>query len=179
MIAVFAIMLMTGAPMATPNVSVRAPVAQPAPVARTSSRATVSARHAPVVEGRRQVSTHRQSVSRQAAAPARRMHPPVIRYEVLGDLPATLREPTLCAAHMELLIEKVSAAGEDVQTPVLLIQEYWQARLPDPDGDAAISDDIFSRLKATLDASARSEPELYLRQVQGCVTEAAAAGALD
>ena len=118
MIAVFAMMLMTGAPVATPSVSLRAPVAQ-------------------------------------ASAPRPRLHQPVRRYEVLGDIPATLREPTLCAAHMELLIEKVSAVGEDVQAPVLLIQEYWQTRLPDPDGDSAISDDIFSRLKTTLDASAR------------------------
>lgn len=105
--------------------------------------------------------------------------PSVTRREILGEMPANLREPALCFSHMELLIEKVSARGSEVQTPIWLIQEYWQSRLPDPDGDAAVDGEIFSRIKIALEQSARNEPEDYLRQLQGCVTEAAAAGALD
>jgi len=108
-----------------------------------------------------------------------RPQPPVSRREIMGEMPANLREPALCFSHMELLIEKVSARGSEVQTPIWLIQEYWQSRLPDPDSETAVDGEIFARIKTALELSAHNEPDDYLRQLQGCVTEAAAGGALD
>lgn len=135
----------------------------------------------PQVPTRVEVPAPRPAARAEAAAPTThlRPQPPVSRREIMGEMPANLREPALCFSHMELLIEKVSATGSEVQTPIWFIQEYWQSRMPHPDSEAAVDGDIFARIKISLEQSAHDEPEEYLRQLQGCVTEAAAGGALD
>lgn len=113
------------------------------------------------------------------AATRLRPQPPVTRREIMVEVPANLREPAICFSHMELLTEKLSAVGEEADTRVLLVQEYWQSRMPDPDSSGALDGEIFTLIKSSLDSTARSQPNEYIRQLQGCVTEAAAAGALD
>lgn len=124
----------------------------------------------------------------QAPAPARvesraatvlRPALPVARYSILREVAPSLREATICSVHMELLIEKVSAKGEDVQSPILIIQEYWQDQLPDPDGEHPISDEVISEMKVALELKSKDEPDIYLRQLQACVIEAAQAGVLE
>lgn len=112
-------------------------------------------------------------------APRARQHMPVIRYNALRSVAPNLREATICAAHMELLIERVSARGMDVNSPIWFIQEYWQEKLPDPDGDSAIPDDVMVEMKEALEKKAEEDSDQYLRQLQACVTEAAHGGALD
>lgn len=113
------------------------------------------------------------------AATRLRPQPPVTRREIMIEVPANLREPALCFSHMELLTEKLSAVGEQSDTRVLMVQEYWQSRMPDPDSDRAVDGEIFARIKSSLDHMGQNNPDEYIRQLQGCVTEAAAAGALD
>ena len=118
----------------------------------------------------------------RAEAPAAtrlRPHPPVTRREIMVEVPANLREPAICFSHMELLIEKLSAVGEQSDTRVLMVQEYWESRMPDPDSEGGLDGEIITRIKNSLDHASRADPNEYIRQLQGCVTEAAAAGALD
>ncbi len=113
------------------------------------------------------------------AATRLRVHPPVTRREIMVEVPANLREPAICFSHMELLMEKLSAVGEESDMRVVMVQEYWESRMPDPDSDAALDGEIITRIKNSLDQTSRADPNEYIRQLQGCVTEAAAAGALD
>ncbi|MHC3126745.1 hypothetical protein OB03_05270 [Brevundimonas sp. GN22] len=98
--------------------------------------------------------------------------------EMVQSIPVTLHQPTVCAAHMELLLEKLSARDEEPDASFLMVQEYWQERLPDPDGPGAISDDLFARIKERLDATATNDAQTYLASLQECVVAAARSGAL-
>ena len=112
-------------------------------------------------------------------APRMRHQVPVVRYNALRSVAPNLREATICAAHMELLIERVSARGMDVNSPIWFIQEYWQEQLPDPDGEGAIPATVMDEVKEVLAKKAEEDSDQYLRQLQACVTEAAHGGALD
>ncbi|WP_312814269.1 hypothetical protein [Brevundimonas sp.] len=107
-----------------------------------------------------------------------RVRPPVIAAAVLDTITPSLREAVVCAAHMELLMERLSARGQDAEAPVILIEEYWQTRLPDPDGPDPVPVETFVAIKDTLDASANEMPSHYLRGLQDCVISAARDGAL-
>lgn len=121
------------------------------------------------------------AVRQDAPTPPRVLRPalPVMRYNALRPVAPNLREATICAAHMELLIERVSARGMDVNSPIWFIQEYWLEHLPDPDGAEAIPASVMVELKDLLEQKAVDDPDKYLRQLQDCVTEAAHGGALD
>lgn len=111
-------------------------------------------------------------------APVVRVRRPEIPSRVMQVIKPELHEAVVCAAHMELLMEKLSARGEDAGAPVILIEEYWQALLPDPDSAEAIPSDTFVSIKDTLDASALETPSVYLQGLQECVVSAARGGAL-
>lgn len=115
------------------------------------------------------------------SAPVTRLseHPPVMRYDALRSVEPYRREGAVCAAHMELLIERVTARGGEVEAPIWQIQEYWQSQLPDPDSEAAVPSDVFDMIKQAIASSSTDSQAGYMRQLQACVTEAAAEGALD
>lgn len=108
-----------------------------------------------------------------------RVQPPIMRFDALRSIAPNQREAAVCVAHMELLVEKVTARGEDVESQIWRIQEYWQDLLPDPDGPSPVSPDALDGIKTAIEHSARANQDSYLRQLQACVTEAAAGGALD
>lgn len=108
-----------------------------------------------------------------------RMRRPVIPPRAMEGVDPALHEAVVCAAHMELLMEKLSARGEDADSRVILITEYWMSRLPDPDGPNPVPDDSFTSIKETLDGVANETPAIYLQGLQDCVISAARGGALD
>lgn len=149
------------------------PVVRTPPVARAQASATHRAPSAvpPAI-------TERSATPATSALPVARVRPPVIAVAVLDTIEPTLREAVVCAAHMELLMERLSARGQDAEAPVILIEEYWQTRLPDPDGPDPVPVETFVAIKDTLDASANEMPSHYLRGLQDCVISAARGGAL-
>lgn len=163
MIAALTLLLMAGLNPSGQAVMRPAPVSgvQPA-VVRPSARAVAPT--APAV--------------RPVVPPVVRVPAPIISPVVLEGIAPSLREAAVCSAHMELLMEKLSARGESAEVPVILIEEYWQTLLPDPDGPEAIPVDTFVHIKETLDASATASPSHYLRGLQDCVISAARGGAL-
>ncbi|NIJ27548.1 hypothetical protein [Brevundimonas terrae] len=113
-----------------------------------------------------------------AAPPVARVRPPTFAAGTLDTIDPPLREAVVCAAHMELLMERLSARGQDAEAPVILIEEYWQTKLPDPDGPDPVPVATFVTIKDRLDASASETPSQYLRGLQDCVISAARGGAL-
>lgn len=107
-----------------------------------------------------------------------RVRRPAVPTELLQSIAPPLQQPTVCAAHMELLMEKLSARDEDPDASFLMVQEYWQERLPDPEGDDAISDEVFGLIKESLDATASNDAQTYLKGLQECVMTAVRGGAL-
>lgn len=153
---------------------------QAAPVPVTASRPPLAAQSPALNEAPPSPLVRAPATRTAARAPATRLPPamPVARYSVLASVEPGLREATICAGHMELLIEKVTARSMEVETPIWLIQEFWQGQLPDPDAEEAISGDVLSEVKSALNAKSSENPDLFLRQLQACVTEAARGGAL-
>ncbi|WP_332589686.1 hypothetical protein [Brevundimonas sp.] len=179
MIAALTLLLLAGInPSAQPVVRTppvaraQPPVANRPPV---TNRAAVTNRTPAVAPP---VAVERPAAPAPAAPPVARLRPPVIAAAVLDTIEPPLREAVVCAAHMELLMERLSARGQDAEAPVILIEEYWQTRLPDPDGPDPVSVETFVAIKDTLDASANEMPSHYLRGLQDCVISAARGGAL-
>ena len=110
--------------------------------------------------------------------PVARVRRPVIPARTMEAVDPALHETVICAAHMELLMEKLSARGEDADSRVILITEYWMGMLPDPDGPTPVPDDSFTSVKETLDGVAKDTPAIYLQGLQECVISAARGGAL-
>lgn len=112
------------------------------------------------------------------AQPVVRLRRPELPARVLQGVGLEQHEAVVCSAHMELLMEKLSARGEDAAAPVILIEEYWRNLLPDPDGEDAIPSETFVTIKETLDTSATEAAGQYLQGLQECVISAARGGAL-
>lgn len=108
-----------------------------------------------------------------------RVRRPLLAPALLQDIDPSLQQSTVCAAHMELLMEKLSARHEEPDASFMMVQEYWQDRLPDPDSKDAVSDEAFSRIKDSLNAGAEQDAQQYLAGLQECVMAAARGGALD
>ena len=121
----------------------------------------------------------RPAVARPAAVATVRERRPIVPPSLIETIPADLQQATVCAAHMELLLEKLSARDENPDASFLLVQEYWQSRLPDPEGEDAVSQDAFVGIKQSLYDAADSVPQRYLQGLQACVVAAARGGALE
>ena len=155
-------------------------LAGPNPSANAVVRTPTVARAQPVAPNRAPVAPPAIVPERpaHAAPPVARVRPPIIAAGTLDAIDPPLREAVVCAAHMELLMERLSARGQDAEAPVILIEEYWQTRLPDPDGPDPVPVETFVSIKDRLDASANETPSQYLRGLQDCVISAARGGAL-
>lgn len=116
---------------------------------------------------------------RPAAAPSARVRRQIVPANLIEEISAPLQQATVCSAHMELLMEKLSARDEDPDALFLQVQGYWEERLPEPEGKDAIPDEAFARIKQSLYDAADNEPQSYLNGLQECVVTAARGGALD
>ncbi|WP_292050589.1 MULTISPECIES: hypothetical protein [unclassified Brevundimonas] len=121
----------------------------------------------------------RPSAERPVTATAVRVRRPIVPANLVQEISAPLQQAAVCAAHMELLMEKLSARDEAPDASFLMVQEYWQERLPDPEAKDAISDETFTDIKQSLYDAADKDPQQYLQGLQECVVAAARGGAMD
>ena len=128
------------------------------------------------------VASSAADVQNDVAVPARlatAARPEIVPASMVRTIDPPLQQATVCAAHMELLMEKLSARAELPDANFMIVQEYWQGRLPDPEGQNAIPNDAFSGIKQSLYDAADTRPQTYLQGLQECVVSAVRGGALD
>ena len=95
---------------------------------------------------------------------------------VLPDTPPPRAE--LCLAHMNAMIAEAQRETGMVAGPSWFIRSWWTARLPEEGTPAALAEEQRQALDASMPGRKAADPDGYRAELQGCVAEAIAGGAL-
>lgn len=84
----------------------------------------------------------------------------------------------LCLAHMNAMIAESQRETGMVAGPSWFIRSWWTARLPEEGTPEALTEEQRQALDASMPGRKAADPDRYRAELQSCVNEAIAGGAL-
>lgn len=97
---------------------------------------------------------------------------------VLSDPGSPPPRAELCLAHMDAMIAEAQRETGRVAGPSWFIRSWWTARLPEEKAPEALTTEQRRALEASLPERKAADPDGYRAELQSCVDEAIAGGAL-